>query len=103
MYQVLLLRTIMHNETKAVMLMKILSNVSRLKILYIVYTAKKELCVNEIAQKAHISQSLASHQLAYLSAHSVIEGHRMGQTMCYVPAKNKLSAKLLQVLEIVIN
>ena len=92
----------MKNESEAVLLMKILSNVSRLKILHIVYTAQKELCVNEIAQKAHISQSLASHQLAYLSAHSVAEGQRMGQTICYVPANNELSAKLLQVLDIVV-
>jgi DNA-binding transcriptional ArsR family regulator len=90
----------MSSEAETVTLMKILSNVSRLKILRIIYNAKKDLCVNEISQLARISQSLASHQLAYLSAHGVVEGHRMGQTMCYVPAKNELSKTLLKVLNL---
>lgn len=89
------------NET--VMLMKTLSNVHRLKILRIIYSSKKDLCVNEIAELAKISQSLASHQLAYLSAHGVVEGHRMGQTMCYVATKSELSSKLVKVLKVLSN
>jgi predicted transcriptional regulator len=89
------------NHHEAVTLMKMLSNVNRLKILRIIYSAKKDLCVNEISALAHISQSLASHQLAYLSAHSVVEGHRIGQTMCYIPANNELSKKLLKILNII--
>jgi len=85
-------------EKENVLLMKILGNVSRQRILRIVYGAKKEICVNEIAKIADISQSLASHQLAYLSAHGVVEGHKMGQTVCYMSTKNELSKKLLKVL-----
>jgi len=85
-------------ESENVLLMKILGNVSRQRILRIVYGMKKEICVNEIAKLADISQSLASHQLAYLSAHGVVEGHKMGQTVCYVSTKNELSKKLLKVL-----
>jgi len=96
----------MKNETETeieiVTLMKILSNVHRLKILRIIYKAKVDLCVNQIAEKAKISQSLASHQLAYLSAHGVVEGHRIGQTMCYVPAKNKLATKLFKLLNVLV-
>lgn len=92
----------MDNETEVVTLMKILSNVHRLKILRIIYNAKVDLCVNQIAEKAKISQSLASHQLAYLSAHGVVEGHRIGQTMCYVPAKNEMSGKLTKILDVVV-
>ena len=80
--------------------MKILGNANRLKILHILYGTKKDLCVKEIAELADISQSLASHLLAHLSAHGVLDGHRMGQTMCYMPAKNKLSNKLLKVLDV---
>jgi DNA-binding transcriptional ArsR family regulator len=90
----------MNFENENVLLMKILGNAKRQKILRIVYGEKKDLCVNEIAELAQISQSLASHQLAYLSAHGVVEGHRIGQTMCYVPAKNKLSSKLEKVLKV---
>lgn len=90
-----------NNDIETVMLMKALSNIHRLKILRIIYSSKKDLCVNEIAELAKISQSMASHQLAYLSAHGVVEGHRMGKTMCYIPAKNELSNRLLKVLKIV--
>ena len=93
----------MNKESENVLLMKILGNVNRQKILRIVYGAKKDLCVNEISELACISQSLTSHQLAYLSAHGVVEGHRMGQMMCYMPAKNELSSKLVKVLKVLSN
>lgn len=93
----------MNKESENVLLMKILGNANRQKILQIVFGAEKDLCVNEIAELAHISQSLASHQLAYLSAHGVVEGHRMGQTMCYMPAKGELSNKLVKVLQVLSN
>jgi len=87
-------------DSDSIVLMKILSNPSRYNILRIIYTSTKDICVNEISELAQISQSLASHQLAYLAASGVVEGHRMGQTICYVPAKNPLSEKLSQVLQI---
>lgn len=93
----------MNKEGENVLLMKILGNATRQKILRIVYGAKKDLCVSEIAELARISQSLASHQLAYLSLHGVVEGHRMGQTMCYMPTKSKLSSKLVKVLKVLSN
>jgi len=85
-------------ERENVLLMKILGNASRQRILRIVYRAKKDICVNEIAKLADISQSLASHQLAYLSAHGVVDGHKMGQTVCYMSNENELSKKLLKIL-----
>jgi len=87
-------------EKENVLLMKILGNASRQRILRIVYGAKKDICVYEIAKLADISQSLASHQLAYLSAHGVVEGHKMGQTVCYMSNKNELSKRLLKVLNV---
>lgn len=93
----------MKADDENILLMKILSNINRYKILHVIYEVKKDLCVKEIADLSKISQSLASHQLAYLSARGVIEGHRMGQTMCYMPAQNKLSSKLLKVLNLLSN
>ncbi len=93
----------MKKESENVLLMKILGNANRQKILQIVYSTKKDICVNEISKLAHISQSLASHQLAYLSVSGLVEGHRMGQTMCYMPAKNGLSGKLVKVLKLLSN
>lgn len=90
----------MNKESENVLLMKILGSANRQKILRIMYGAKKDICVSEIAELARISQSLASHQLAYLSAHGVVEGHRMGQMMCYMPAKGELPSKLLKILNV---
>jgi predicted transcriptional regulator len=89
------------NEKQAVDLMKILSNLSRLKILSIIFSAEKDICVNEISKMANISQSLASHQLAYLSSHLVVVGQKMGQTTCYIPAKNEVSKRVRTILKIV--
>ena len=90
----------MKKEEEHALLMKILGNATRLTILKVIYASKEDLCVNQIASRVGISQSLASHQLAYLSAHGVVENHRMGQTMCYVPAKNELSHIVVKILKI---
>jgi DNA-binding transcriptional ArsR family regulator len=90
----------MIKENEKVLLMKILSNKNRQRILNIIYGSKKDMCVYEIAEQSQISQSLTSHQLAYLSANGVVEGHRSGQTICYLPAKNALAKKLFEVLKI---
>ncbi|MBI2097737.1 MAG: winged helix-turn-helix transcriptional regulator [Candidatus Vogelbacteria bacterium] len=79
--------------------LKILSNSNRLAIMSLLFDAKKDLCVNEIAEAIGISQSLASHQLAYLEARGVIEAHRMGQMICYIPSATPLSKKVARVIE----
>lgn len=89
-------------DNKNILIMKVLSNDSRLKIMKIIYEAKGDLCVYQIAKLAKISQSLASHQLAYLSAHGVIDSYRNGQTMCYILAKNELSKKIIEVLKVLL-
>jgi DNA-binding transcriptional ArsR family regulator len=90
----------MRKELEDVLVMRIMGNTNRLNILRIIYNADTDLCVNQISDLANISQSLTSHQLAYLSAHGVVEGHRMGQTMCYVPSNNSLSKKIHRILTI---
>lgn len=88
----------MKNLQEALDSMKILSNANRFAIMSLLFAAKKDLCVNEIAEAIGISQSLASHQLAYLEAHGVVEGHRMGQMICYVPSATSLSKKVAGVI-----
>ena len=78
---------------------KILSNANRLAIMSLLFEAKKDLCVSEIAEAIGISQSLASHQLAYLEARGVVEGHRMGQMICYIPSATPLSKKVARVIQ----
>ncbi len=85
-------------EKEAVALIKTLSNPHRLAIMSLLGKSKKDMCVNEIARYIGISQSLTSHQLAYLEARDVVKGHRMGQTTCYKPAKNSRTKKLLDII-----
>jgi len=78
---------------------KILSNANRFAIMSLLFEAKKDLCVSEIAEAIGISQSLASHQLAYLEARGVVEGHRMGQMICYITSATPLSKKVARVIQ----
>ena len=64
------------------------------------FYTKKNLCVNEIAKAISVSQSLASHQLAYLEAFGVIKGHKTGQVTCYMPTKISLSKKIKQIIKL---
>lgn len=87
----------MHQIDQTMLVMKILSNAHRFAIMHTLFTRKEELCVNQLAEAVGISQSLASQQLSYLHAHGVIEGHRYGQTICYVPSKSSLTDKIRKV------
>jgi ArsR family transcriptional regulator len=90
----------MIEESNKIVLMRVLSNLNRYKILKLIYSSNRDLCVNEISQTVQISQSLASHQLAYLTSKGLVKAHRMGQIICYLKENNALSEKLLKVLNI---
>jgi len=91
----------MNQVDESVLVMKILCNAHRLAIMQTLCTRKEELCVNQLADAVGISQSLASQQLSYLHARGVIEGHRYGQTICYVPSDSPLTKKIGKVLKAV--
>lgn len=92
----------MKNIEENIRIMKILTNSNRLCIVEVLLASKKDMCVKEIAMSVDISQSLASHQLAYLSAYEVIEGHRMGNTICYIPARNPFAQKVFRVIKMLL-
>lgn len=83
--------------TKTVM--KILSNKNRYAIMKTLFSAKRDLCVHELSDAIGISQSATSHQLAYLEAHGVVKGVRMGKTMCYEPTDVLVAKKVAKVIE----
>lgn len=89
----------MKKEEEAIVIMKTLSNPHRLAIVSLLQKSKKDMCVNEIADNIGISQSLTSHQLAYLEARGVVKGHRMGQTTCYKPAQNAFTRKVSIIIK----
>ena len=85
---------------QAMVTMKILCNPNRLIILSLLLGVKKDLCVNQIAEKVGISQSLASHQLSYLEVRGIVENIRMGQTTCYVLSSSSLAKKVVKVIKL---
>lgn len=90
----------MQQHKASIVLAKTLANPTRLAILELLFEKRAHLCVNEIAEHVGISQSLASHQLAYLEARGVVDGHRVGKTMCYVLQKNATVTKLGRIITI---
>lgn len=90
---------ILQEQTK---IMKILANQNRFHILMSILRAKSHLCVNQLSEQVGISQSLASHQLAYLSAHGVVEGYRVGQTMCYRSSESVFAKRVFAVINFLI-
>lgn len=86
---------ILQEQTK---IMKILANQNRFHILVSMLHATSHLCVHQLSEKVGVSQSLASHQLAYLSAHGVVEGYRVGQTMCYRSLGTVFAKRVFQVV-----
>jgi len=76
----------LHKEekvTKAILAFKLLSDPTRYRILSMLFGEPEGLCVYEIAEGVNISHSAASHQLAKLEAHQIVESFREGQTVCY--------------------
>lgn len=79
---------------------KLLSDPTRLNILCLLFDNPDGLCVYEIAESVHVSQSAASHQLAKLEARGVLASFREGQMVCYAIAKNELTKNLERVMKI---
>ena len=77
---------------------RILADPTRLRILYLLFHARKELCVGEIAEAVGVSHSAASHQLEKLEARHVVKCFRMGRMMCYEVEDNSLTRQLRHVI-----
>ncbi len=81
-------------------IIKVLCNPNRFIILLLLLEIKEDICVNEIAEKVGISQSLASHQLAYLEARGIIKSIRMGKTICYELSNISLTKKAIKIIKL---
>jgi DNA-binding transcriptional ArsR family regulator len=90
----------MNNIESSIKIIKAICNSNRIAILSLLHKTKKDLCVKEIAEKVNISQSLASHQLAYLEGRGFVDSERMGQTICYKLSMNKETRKIIQIINI---
>lgn len=62
-------------------LFKVLSDPTRIRILFVLY--KEEKCVYDIAEALNMTQSAISHQLKTLKNQKLVTYRREGQTMFY--------------------
>lgn len=62
-------------------LFKIFGDSTRIKILYVLF--ESEMCVCDIAQLLHMSQSAISHQLRVLKQSQLVKSRRDGKTVFY--------------------
>lgn len=85
--------------TKAITVLKILSDPTRFRILSMLLDSPEGLCVYEIAEGVGISHSAASHQLAKLEAHGIVESFREGQTVCYELRDSELTDSLKEIMD----
>ena len=70
-------------EKKLEKTFKILSNTNRLKIISLLAKGKKEITVNEIAEKIKITQPAASQHLKVLRTAELIKSDKKGNNIYY--------------------
>lgn len=62
----------------------VLSNSTRIKILYFLYYQENDVPVNEIVRNLGMSQPVVSRQLAILRQYQLVRFHREGKQVFYV-------------------
>lgn len=77
------------NKKELSIYLKAFGDLSRLTILELL--AVKDLTVNEITSKVHLTQSAVSRHLSILRAADVVRATRMGQNVIYSLNKDKVS------------
>jgi DNA-binding transcriptional ArsR family regulator len=86
---------IVENSKKAADFIKLLSNQSRLLVLCSLIN--KPMCVSDLLEVTHISQSALSQHLAKMSERGVIEGNKKGNQVFY-SIKDKNIFKIIDLL-----
>lgn len=78
-------------------LFKVLGDSTRVRILWIL--SMEELCVDELAEVTHMSQSAVSHQLHILRQAKLVRPRREGRKVYYALADAHVSLLFSQGLE----
>ncbi len=68
---------------RAALIMKMMSNTIRLKILQILSKKVDGVCVNNMEQALEISQSTVSQHLAHLRNSGILTCEKKGKNVCY--------------------
>lgn len=88
----------MAKNSEAPTVMKTLSNETRFGIVSVLRRSKTGVRVGDIAERIGASQSLTSHQLAYLEARGLVVAAREGSAKRYALADSPLAKKMLEVV-----
>lgn len=78
-------------------LFKLFGDSTRIRILYLLF--ESEMCVCDIAQLLHMTQSAISHQLALLKKSKLVKNRREGKTVFYSLADGHVRAIINQGME----
>ena len=76
---------------------KALSDLSRLKILCLIYDLKK-ICVSDIAEKLGLSIAVVSHHLQVLAKVGLVAPEKNGKRVCYLLLKTTFAADLKRLV-----
>lgn len=78
-------------------LFKVFGDSTRIKILYVLF--EKEMCVCDIAELLHMTQSAISHQLRVLKHSQLVKFRREGKTVYYSLADSHVRTIINQGME----
>ena len=78
-------------------LFKIFGDSTRIRILYVLFEA--EMCVCDIAEVLHMTQSAISHQLRLLKQAKLVKNRREGKTVYYALADDHVRTIIFQGME----
>ena len=78
-------------------LFKIFGDSTRIRILYVLFEA--EMCVCDIAEVLHMTQSAISHQLRLLKQAKLVKNRREGKTVYYALADDHVRTIIDQGME----
>ena len=78
-------------------LFKVFGDSTRIRILFVLFEA--EVCVCDLAQALHMTQSAISHQLKILKQNKLVKGRREGKSVFYSLADNHVRTIIAQGIE----
>lgn len=78
-------------------LFKVFGDSTRIRILFVLFEA--EVCVCDLAQTLHMTQSAISHQLRILKANKLVKNRREGKSIFYSLSDDHVRTIIAQGLE----
>ena len=78
-------------------LFKVFGDSTRIRILFVLFEA--EVCVCDLAESLHMTQSAISHQLKILKQNKLVKGRREGKSVFYSLADDHVRTIIAQGIE----